>query len=652
MKFNDFLRECRDRQVLKNLSIYIVSSWVLLQVIDLLAEAIGFSNRLVAWILIALLIGFPLYILLLWKLNLSGRQQQEATSSGSRNTKLWTFKRLYFLFLMGTGVICLAAASFIFTKNLSSQKPLPEASGQDKLAVLPFDNYTGSGEYDLIGNMTVDWLIHGITRNKLAQVISPEIIREYSAALQAKMVPIADNGWINEYLKPSRLITGEYYLKEGRLLFHTAIKNALTGATLISLDPVECDADNPLGCIESINQRILGYLVSGGEESLGLQPNPPRYEAYKLFQRAKSLGETDEEYMSTLESAIAADSSYFEPKAYRFMYYYNRADYPKADSLLISLKKNASLYDRQQNLLNFYEALLAGDQRGAYKYEQWEYNITPFHLETNSTMMLLSLQFINRPEGVDSIYREIDMGAMDMDDCLYCVERYKLKALSAIALDDFDEAIQILQPFTATSDPPILKKLMARALIRSGDFSASRVFLEKMQESLPKDEWADLAFFAATEYLLTDRQAEAEKYFGVVASAPAVPDEMKARALFHLKRYPSAEALLTPLFTADSLDFSIGALLALTYRNMGEISNSDQLVAAMLQQKAPYQYGNLYYALGQYYAYTGARDESIAMLKQAVSDGYWYETGAFRYDPLLKNVLDDPAFNQVMTFWH
>ena len=652
MKFNDFLRECRDQQLLKNLSIYIVSGWVLLQVIDLLAEAIGFSNQLVAWILIALLLGLPLYMLLLWKVKLSGSYRRKAIPAGSGEKTLWTFKRLYFLFMMGAGVLCVAAASFIFTNNLSSRPPTPEASRGDKLAILPFDNYTGSADYALIGDMTVDWLIHGITRNKLARVISPEIIRQYSTALQAQMVPMAGNGWINEYLKPDRIITGEYYLKEGRLLFHTAIQDALTGATLISLDPVECDAGNPLSCIESINQRLLGYLVSGGEETLGLQPNPPRYEAYKRFQIAKSLGEEDDDYLTTLESAIAADSSYFEPKAYRFMYYYNRADYPKADSLLISLKKNASLYDRQQNLLNFYEALLAGDQRGAYKYEQWEYNITPFHLETNSTMMLLSLQFINKPQGVDSIYREIDMAEMDFDDCIYCVERYKLKALSAIALNEFDEAIEILQPFTSVTDPAILKKLMVRALIRSGDNSASEAFLAKMKGILPNDQWIELAFFSAQEYLLTDQDSEAIKYFEMVASAPATHNEIKAKALFHLGRYPLAETLFSPLFAADSLNFSIGSQLALTYREQGKMIKSEQLIKVMLRQKAPYQYGSLYYALGQYYAFIGDNKKATDMLRQAVSDGFWYETGAFRNDPLLKNVMKDPGFEQVMTFWH
>ena len=68
MKFRKFLKECQENDVLKNLSIYIVSSWVLLQVIALVAEPLGFTNKVVAYVLILLLIGFPIYIYAIWKI--------------------------------------------------------------------------------------------------------------------------------------------------------------------------------------------------------------------------------------------------------------------------------------------------------------------------------------------------------------------------------------------------------------------------------------------------------------------------------------------------------------------------------------------------------------------------------------------------------
>ncbi len=71
MKFKKFVNECRENGVLKNLSIYIVSSWVLLQVVALVAEPLGFPNAIVAYLLLALLIGFPLYIYSVWKFQLA-----------------------------------------------------------------------------------------------------------------------------------------------------------------------------------------------------------------------------------------------------------------------------------------------------------------------------------------------------------------------------------------------------------------------------------------------------------------------------------------------------------------------------------------------------------------------------------------------------
>ena len=67
MKLKKFIAECRDNEVLKNLSIYIVSSWVLLQVIALFTEPLGLPEISLTYLLIILLAGFPLYIYLLWR---------------------------------------------------------------------------------------------------------------------------------------------------------------------------------------------------------------------------------------------------------------------------------------------------------------------------------------------------------------------------------------------------------------------------------------------------------------------------------------------------------------------------------------------------------------------------------------------------------
>ena len=71
------------------------------------------------------------------------------------------------------------------------------------------------------------------------------------------------------------------------------------------------------------------------------------------------------ESLKLFEQAINADSTYFEPQIYKFLYYYNLEQYAIADSLLQRLLAKSGTHYRQQILLNEYEALLDGNLKSA-----------------------------------------------------------------------------------------------------------------------------------------------------------------------------------------------------------------------------------------------------------------------------------------------
>ncbi len=662
MKLSKFIKECREHNVLKNLSIYVVSSWVLLQVIDLIVEPLGFSNQVVVYVLIGLLVGFPLYIYGVWKFQLAStlRKRPELDELGvpiPGTARKSPFQKLYFSFLGIIGLTCAGLALYLV--NMNFVKPRFEALREDgnKIAVLKFGNMTGDPSKDLIGEMAVDWIIHGITRNKLGQVISPQIIDDYSRVLRAGMVPGDENIRVTNYLKPSRIIEGEYFKKDNKLIFQAAITDEQMNRTLISFDPVECDAESPLECIEALNQRILGYLKIEEKPLESLEEHPPKYEAYELFSKAKSLlSSNDSLYLSKLNEAIAADPTYFEPKTYRFIYYYNRGKYHIADSLLQRIKQEAGLYYRQQVLLNLYQALLDGNFRNAYKYQQDEYNITPMHLETNSNMMVFSLQLVNKPEGVDSVFGEIDMRDFDLANCPWCVNRLKIKGLSDIELGRYASAIELLEKFAQQDGNWVLKKVLLRAYIRAGMLEKVTALLHNLRIITDPSVRSDLELFVAKELLLVGRKGEAysnlDSAISQLREATAPNDYTLGECLFYRENYQEAEPVLARNFAADSTDFKYGALLAITYHRNGQPEAAEALARAIQNSLAPYQYGETYYSLAQYYAATGRKQECLDNLLKAISNGHWYETGAFQNDPLLRNYAQSSEFRQVLTYWH
>ena len=673
MKLSKFIKECQEHSVLKNLSIYIVSSWVILQVIALIAEPLGFSTKIVAYCLIALLIGFPLYMFGVWKYQLAPAIKRKPALDAEGiaipgKFRTGSFQRLYFSFLGIVGAICISIALFISFNNMSTPAARPAWDGTDKIAVLRFKNRMigDTAKTNVIGNMAVDWIIHGITRNNLAQVISPEIVEDYSKVLRENITGRDNNYVLTEYLKPSKIIEGDYYQDGDQLIFQCSITDEVMDRTLISFQPVTCHSDSPLDCIEALNQRILGYFIYSEKEANNLEERPPKFEAYQTFSKALAWrNEDDGIYLDSLESAIAKDPDFFEPRIYRFMYYYNSGAYHIADSLLKELKLKTGIFPRQRMLLNVYEAMLAGDHRRTYRYMREEYNITPFHLETNSNMMIFSLQLVNRPEAVDSIYRQIDMTDVDLSKCNYCIERYKIQAMSQLELGNVDNAISLLtNPANLNFEKVwILKKILIRAHIRAGNYDQALGLLNSL--IAPKENPAllpETLLSAAKDFLREGEDATASKILNQAVAGfrkkelrdfnAALSDYRLGEAYFFLESYPEALPYLENGYRSDSLDFNYGALYAISLHKTGQAESAAHLLDAMKDLKAEFQLGELYYSLAQYHAALGQEEACLDHLIKAIVDGHWYETDGFQNDPLFRAYYNTEGFQRAMTYWH
>ena len=135
MKFKKFINQCREKDVLKNLSIYIVSSWVLLQVVDLVSKPLGFSSSIVAYLLLLLMVCFPIYIFWLWKYQLADTIKRDPLLDKSGNpvpgkfTKS-PFQKMYFSFLTIISIVALGISLFIAKKNFIKDINLKETKGR------------------------------------------------------------------------------------------------------------------------------------------------------------------------------------------------------------------------------------------------------------------------------------------------------------------------------------------------------------------------------------------------------------------------------------------------------------------------------------------------------------------------------------------
>tara|TARA_R110002020_G_C16271511_1_gene771148 strand:- start:16 stop:2016 length:2001 start_codon:yes stop_codon:yes gene_type:complete len=666
MKIKSFLKECREKDVVKKLSIYAVSSWLLIQVVAVMWEPLGLPAKTVTFLILILLIGFPIYIFIIWRFQIEPIHKKEQVEMGAQSVPkgkdyLTPFQKIYYSILAVISVLVILISLVIIKNNFVQEVPTLEIKKGNKIGVLQFGNNTGNASYDIVGKMAADWIVHGITEKNIAQVVSPEIVTDYTNILKASISPQRSENVLQEYFQPAKIISGNYYLQNGKLLFQCTITDGKMDKTLITLESVDCSPESPLDCIEALKQRILGYLITEDQDPYNLEQIPPNFEAYEYLLTAKTESVSEEEYLDLLNKAIDADRDYFEPKVLRVAYYFNQGvaysdnqAFKKSDSLLKSIGTITANNKRQANILNGYRSLLQGANDRVYSYFKKEYDVAPFDMKTNASFMVIALQYVYRPEEVDSIFNEISMQTGDLNNCSDCIDRLYIKARSDLELERYKQVINFIKPLPDDENFEMLKAPLLDAYVRIGDFKNVDSILEKNNYGSDSENGMNVNLRVGKECLLADNREQANKYFNKVLQFPDRNNDtkFKARANYYKEDYIAAEPLFEKINEATPNNEENITLLSITYEKNGKKEKAAQLITKLDSLRSTYQYGSIDYQLARYSAALGKKPETINYLLKAVASGYLYGPSEYQNDPHFKNFLDSSDFDKILTYWH
>ncbi len=688
MQLREFIKECHQRDVFKHLSIYVVSGWVLIQVFSEIREPFGLPKISMTYLLLVLIAGFPFYVYLIWRYRLKPAEQDSDRSNhlkvvmrediekeGNRPVKskkhlpgiqfYSPFQKMYFAFLTVIFLISLGSVSWIVRANFITEPDpgaftFPVEERNDKVAVLSFENNTMNADLDVVGKMAVDWIIHGITQNEMGQVISPKVLEQYNTVMKASMVSDDENSILTEVLKPGKVITGKYYLSNGKLLIQCAILDGNMNETLESIEPVSCPTDSPLECIEELKQRLLGSLL-GDERWTYYEEEPPNYEAYKMILEAENVDNTDPEYLRIMNEAIALDSSYFEPKMHRITYYYNIEEFAKTDSLIQALARDDLKGSRQKKIVKLWNALVRGDNKKAFTYLKKEYNWEPDDLNNNSSTMVVALQFVNRPEAVDSIYnKQLAMEKIDSLNCLTCEYRFYTKGMADIALGKPEIPIEMFGKYASVKEFYWVKDVLLYAYVRTGQQDKIDEILNTVKLTGNTNIWRDKCLLLGKQFLLQGKKEASDAYLDLLlgsfdlsdAELKEVEMEQKAMAHFYKGDFPIAVRFFEELVEVDPDDIDNNAFLAMSLWKTGRTEKAEEVMEKLERLRTDYQYGAIDYARARYFASTGDADLAIQHLIRAVAAGKRYNPGTFQDDVLMRPYKEMDAFKNVLTFWH
>lgn len=163
-----FFEEVQRRKVYRVAAGYVVVSAGLIQLASAVFPAWDLPNWALRWVIILLLIGFPISLILAWAFDVTpqGIRPTPSAPSGQR-------RKRNIVALVGIGVVVSAAAGFFLLPRASAHK-------LDKsIAVLPFDNFSDDKENAYFADGIQDDILTNLSKIGDLKVISRTSVMPY-----------------------------------------------------------------------------------------------------------------------------------------------------------------------------------------------------------------------------------------------------------------------------------------------------------------------------------------------------------------------------------------------------------------------------------------------------------------------------------------
>jgi len=341
-----FYEELKRRNVVKVAVLYVVASWLILQIADVLFDAMELPSTWVRLVLAILILGFPLALIFSWVFEMTPEglkrekdvdRSQSITSDTSRKVNILIIVMLALAIgavvmdqLMGQVspfvligvVVLLVIAAIALARLVPSATPAPipavpavapeametERAGDTPkaIAVLPFVNMSSDDEQDYFSDGLSEELLNLLTRIPELRVAA----RTSSFSYKNKDVKVAQ---IGEELNVDHVLEGSVRKSGNRLRITAQLIQAQNGYHLWSET-----FDRTLDDVFVIQDEIAAKVVAQLKITLlgavpGVKETDP--EAYSVFLLARHLGrqgsvQTFERSIELYEKALAIDPSY------------------------------------------------------------------------------------------------------------------------------------------------------------------------------------------------------------------------------------------------------------------------------------------------------------------------------------------------------
>jgi TolB-like protein len=301
-----FFSELRRRNVVRMAALYAIASWVILQVADLLFEAMELPATSVRLVLAILLLGWPLVLVFSWVYELTPeglKREKDVDRSTSIVDQTARKLDVVIIVLLVVAIAGLVANRFI-PERATEATTGNNAATAHSIAVLPFVNMSDDASNEFFSDGLSEELL-----NLLAKI--PELhvaARTSSFSFKGEKVDIAT---IGRQLNVGHVLEGSVRKAGNQVRITAQLVKTDDGFHLWS-ESFDRNLDN----IFAVQDEIAAAVVSNLKvEMLGEQPTakPIDSDAYVLYLQGRHLREKDTEQDRALAIQILEQSLASEP---------------------------------------------------------------------------------------------------------------------------------------------------------------------------------------------------------------------------------------------------------------------------------------------------------------------------------------------------
>ena len=180
-KLSQFWQELKRRKVVRVITVYAATSFILLELVDIVSEPLRLPGWTLSFVIVMLLVGFIISITLSWVYDITpeGLQKTAPASQVKSEEKKATSRGSRIILLISILVIISFVVYFI-SGNVRQSSEIHKL--KKSIAVLPFENWSAGEEFSHMGNAIANEIITELSKVQDFHVTSYTSSSQYMGA--------------------------------------------------------------------------------------------------------------------------------------------------------------------------------------------------------------------------------------------------------------------------------------------------------------------------------------------------------------------------------------------------------------------------------------------------------------------------------------